>query len=139
MLGRSNQHRRPKSRRTVRPTLEGLEDRKLLYATLGGSWTYGSRITYSFVPDGTSVGGVSSNLFATLNAVTTTATWEQQFEKAAAIWSSYAHINLALVSDTGAAIGTLGNQQDDSRFGDIRISMIPQTGGTLAYTLLPPP
>ena len=125
--------------RSVRPVLEAMEDRLLLYSTLGGQWVYGSRITYSFVPDGTNVGGVSSNLFSTMNAVAPTATWEQQFEKAAAIWSSYAKINLALVSDDGTALGASGNQQDDPRFGDIRIAAYPQPSGTLAYASAPPP
>ena len=126
-------------KRSVRPILEGLEDRMLLYATSGGSWTFPSRITFSFAPDGTSVGGVSSNLFATLNAVAPTATWQAAFEKAAALWSAYANINLALVPDNGAPIGATGNQQDDPNFGDIRFAMIPQQSGTLAYAFLPPP
>lgn len=129
--------RRP--RRTIPLDVEGLEDRKLLYATLGGSWTYAARITYSFVPDGTSVGGVPSNLYSTLNSVTTTAAWKAAVQKAAAIWSSYANINLGLVPDDGTAIGASGNQQDDSRFGDIRIAMIPQNNAALAFALLPPP
>ena len=40
-----------------RPTLEGLEARQLLYATTGTAWSLDDRITFSFVPDGTSVGG----------------------------------------------------------------------------------
>ena len=48
--------------RATRPRLEGLEDRVLLYSDLGDQWTYSSRITYSFMPDGTSVGGVPSAL-----------------------------------------------------------------------------
>jgi len=135
-LRRQKARRNPK--RSVRPVLEGLEDRLLMYAANGGLWTYGSRITYSFVPDGTSVGGVSSNLFSTLNAVASTATWESAFQKAAALWSSYANINIAQVSDNGSAIGAMGNQQDDSRFGDIRISMIPQSGSVLAFAFPAP-
>src|SRR5204863_8088450 len=99
--------------RAARPSLEGLEDRLLLYATLGGQWTYGSRITYSFMPDGTSVGGTPSALFQTLNAKYATATWQQQIEQAASLWENVAGVNLALVSDNGAAVGTRGNQQDD--------------------------
>lgn len=125
-------------RMSVTPVLEGLERRELLYATLGGSFTYGSRITYSFVPDGTSIGGVSSNLYSTLNKVASTATWQSAFSKAAAIWSSYANINMVEVSDNGAPLSAEGNQQGDSRFGDIRISMIPQAAGVLGTALLPP-
>ena len=111
----------------------------LLYATEGAMWQFSSRITYSFVPDGASIGGVASNLFATMNASYPTSTWEAQFQKAAAQWSSYANINMAQVSDNGEPLGASGNQQDDPNVGDIRISMIPMgTNGVLAFTLLPP-
>jgi hypothetical protein len=119
--------------------VEGLEDRLLLYSTLGAQWTYGSRITYSFVPDGTSIGGTPSVLFQTLNAKFSTATWQQQFAKAAAVWQDVTNINLAQVSDDGSPLGVSGNQQDDPRFGDIRFSAIPQSSGTLAACFLPPP
>ena len=53
---------RPKKRRSPSRAnhrgIECLEDRILLYSTTGDVWTYGSRITYSFIPDGTSVGGI---------------------------------------------------------------------------------
>ncbi|MGP0062637.1 MAG: Zn-dependent protease, partial [Isosphaeraceae bacterium] len=92
--------------RPVRPALENLESRLLLYSTLGAQWTYDSRITYSFMPDGTSVGGVPSALFQTLNAVAPTATWEAQFEQAASLWETAANVNLALVPDGGEPVGT---------------------------------
>ena len=129
----------PMRKRAAHPLLEGLEDRLLLYSTLGAQWTYGSRITFSFVPDGTSIGGTPSVLFQTLNAKFSTATWQQQFQKAAAVWQNVTNINLAQVSDDGSSLGANGNQQDDSRFGDIRISAIPQSSGTLATCFLPPP
>ena len=103
---RRNSTLRP-SVRKVQPTLEGLEDRLLLYATNGGLWTYGSRITYSFVPDGTNVGGIPSVLFQKLNASYPTATWQLQFQKAAAVWEAVANINLAQVSDDGGSVGCL--------------------------------
>jgi len=139
MTSRTRRDARGSRIRPARPTVEGLEGRQLLYATLGGAWTYGSRITYSFVPDGTNVGGTPSSLYSTLNAVASTAVWQQQFQQAAALWSSYAHINLSQVSDNGATIGGAGNQQGDPNFGDIRISMVPLSAGTLALTLSPPP
>jgi hypothetical protein len=124
--------------RTARPKLESLEDRVLLYSTLG-QWTYSSRITYSFMPDGTNVGGVPSVLFQKLNASFPTATWEQQIEQAAALWESVANVNLALVPDGGQPVGSSGNQQDDPSFGDIRIGAVPLPAGMLAMTFLPPP
>jgi hypothetical protein len=127
-------------KRSVRPLLENLEDRVLLYSAYGGTWAYGSRISFSFAPDGTSVGGVPSVLFGTLNAeLTTQANWQLQFQKAAAVWQAVANINLAQVSDNGSPEATNGNQQDDSRFGDIRIFMVPLGSNVLAETILPPP
>jgi hypothetical protein len=125
--------------RFVRPQLEGLESRLLLYSTLGDMWTYDSRITYSFIPDGTSVGGTPSVLFQTMNANYPTASWQQQIEQGAALWENATNANLALVSDGGQPVGVSGNQQDDPRFGDIRIGAIPLASGVLAETFLPPP
>ncbi|MGO8897903.1 MAG: hypothetical protein ACLQU5_06080, partial [Isosphaeraceae bacterium] len=59
---------KPSQKRPARPLLESLEDRLLLYSAYGGTWAFGSRITYSFMPDGTSVGGTPSALFQTMNA-----------------------------------------------------------------------
>ena len=101
----------------------------MLYSDLGDQWTYDSRITYSFMPDGTSVGGVPSALFQTLNAKYATATWEGQIEQAASLWESATNANLALVSDGGQPVGTNGDQQDDPRFGDIRIGDGAAAGG----------
>ncbi len=124
--------------RSRRPEAEALEGRILLYSAVG-QWTYSSRITYSFMPDGTNVAGMPSVLFQTLNAVAPTATWQNQIEQAATPWEANANLNLALVSDNGAPLGTNGNQQDDPRFGDIRIGAIPLPSGVLAETFLPPP
>ena len=54
------------------------------------------------MPDGTSIGGTPSVLFQTLNAKFATATWEAQFQKAAAVWQAVGNYNLALVSDNGS-------------------------------------
>jgi hypothetical protein len=91
------------------------------------------------MPDGTSVGGSPSVLFQTLNAKFATASWQLQFQKAAAVWQAYTNVNLSQVSDNGSPEATNGNQQGDSRFGDIRIGMVNLGGGAVAVTLLPPP
>jgi hypothetical protein len=126
-------------RRAVRPLVEGLEARLLLFSDLGDQWTFDSRITYSFMPDGTNVAGVSSVLFQTLNAKFATSTWEGQIEQAASLWENVTNVNLALVSDGGERDGINGDQQDDPRFGDIRIGAVPLPSGVLAETFLPPP
>jgi len=143
MIGRSSdpsRSRKPSTReRKARPGVEGLESRLLLYATLGAGWAYGSRITFSLVPDGTSIGGTPSTLFQSLNTLFPTSTWQQQFQKAAAVWQQIANVNLVWVTDQGGALGMSGAQQGDSRFGDIRISAIPLEGGTLGAAFSPPP
>jgi hypothetical protein len=124
--------------RSIRPGAEALEGRILLYSAFG-QWTYSSRITYSFEPDGTNIAGTPSVLFQTLNASYPVTQWQNQIEQAATIWEASAHVNLAQVSDGGQPFGTYGDQQDDPRFGDIRIGMIPLPPGVLAETILPPP
>ncbi len=54
--------------RAARPVLEGLEERLLMYTPTGDHFAYSSRITWSIMPDGTSIGGgLTSNLVSTLN------------------------------------------------------------------------
>jgi hypothetical protein len=142
MIGRSSgqsRSRRPSGDRKARPGVEGLESRLLLYATLGAGWTYGSRITFSLVPDGTSIGGTPSTLFQSLNNLFPTSTWQLQFQKAAAVWQQIANVNLVWIADQGGSLGTSGAQQGDSRFGDIRISAIPLADGALGAAFSPPP
>ena len=111
----------------------------LLYSASGGLWSLPGRVTFSFVPDGTNVGGVPSALVSTLNASYSTSVWQQQFQKAAAVWEAVSNINLSQVSDNGADIGGAGNQQGDPNFGDIRIGGMPQSNSQLAFALSPPP
>lgn len=140
IIGRCRDAVRRNPKRSVAPNLEGLEDRKLLSSKNGGQWYMPARITYSFMPDGTIIGGSTpSSLFSTFNKIAPTATWEGAFEKAAAIWQQVAGFNIALTSDDGSAQGISGNQQDDPRFGDIRIGATPESPGYLGYTILPPP
>ncbi len=125
--------------RSARPVIEGLEDRLLLATLNGGQWSNPIRITYSFIPDGTSIGGTPSNLFSSLDSKYAVSAWERAIEDAAAVWEAAANINLVEVSDNGAPIGTSGDQQGDSRFGDIRIGGYPQPSSQLALAFLPPP
>ena len=104
----------------------------------GGTWVYGSRITYSFMPDGTSVGGTPSALFQTLNAKFPTATWELQSRRPRPFWQAVANINLAQVSDIRQPGRPQRHQPDDPRFGDIRIGAV-WAGRVLGETFLPPP
>lgn len=116
--------RRKAVNRSVQPKVDNLEDRMLLYAAIGGSWQYPQRITYSLVPDGTTLSsgtGSTSNLFATMNAKFPGVNWQAQIQRAAAVWEAVTNINLVQVSDNGTSLGGGSNQQGDSNFGDIRI------------------
>ncbi len=127
-------------RRSKRPQLENLEDRMLLFAYNGGEWVHSSRITFSFAPDGTNVGGISNNLNQAMAARGfSTATWQNQFRRAAAAWQAITNINMVEVADSGDAFSVSGNQQGDSRFGDIRIAGVTQESGLLGLAYLPPP
>ena len=122
------------------PDLEALEGRLLLYAANGGSWTYSDRITYSFAPDGTDVGGQPNVLNQAMAARgITTAQWKTAIRDAAALWEAMADLNLVEVADSGAPFGIPGNQQDDPRFGDIRFFGTSWDPGTLGVSNLPPP
>ena len=115
---------------------------KLLYATTGGAWTFPQRVTYSIEPDGTNIGGYSSDLQANLNAQDPG--WQTAFQNAAAIWQSVAGINLVQVADNGESVGAKGNQQGDPNVGDIRIggfNMSTTLGenGVLGEAFYPPP
>jgi hypothetical protein len=111
----------------------------LLYATTGMQWPDPLLISYSFMPDGTSIGGVPSNLQTALNAAFPTTAWEAQITKAAAVWEEMANVNFTQVPDDGAPLGVSGNLQDDPRFGDVRIGGYPMAGNILAFAYLPPP
>jgi hypothetical protein len=120
-----------------RPALEGLETRLVPYALTGCSWANTS-VTASFMPDGTTTdNGAPSNLFASLNATAPTATWQQQYARALATWESVSPLNFHFVADNGAPSGTSGQNQGDSRFGDIRFGGYARTDGYCAYTYYP--
>src|SRR5438128_8699269 len=90
----------PPARRTCLQ-LEALETRLVPYNVSGNAWPHPELITLSFMPDGTNLGGATSNLFATLNAKWSPSVWQYQFLKAAQAWAQQTNINFALVNDSG--------------------------------------
>jgi Matrixin len=92
----------------------------------------GSELTYSFVPDGTMVYGVPSDLNSAMAAQgLSTSIWQGAVQQAATIWSAATDITFQLVPDTGAPLNTPDKLAEDSGFGDIRIA-----GITMATSLL---
>src|SRR5581483_8696801 len=97
-----------------------------------------TNVSASFMPDGTTTdSGAASNLFATLNAKFATATWQQEFARALQTWASVTPLNFHFVPDSGAASGTSGSAQGDSRFGDIRLGAYARSDNYVAYTYYP--
>jgi predicted Zn-dependent protease len=126
----------------VRPAIEDLESRVVLYTTTGNLWPSPQLITISFMPDGTNVNGYSSNLFASLNANSrfgSTAAWQNAILKAAQSWAAQTNINFAVVPDNGTPEGSGNYQQGDPGFGDIRIGGYAFNNPALAVAYAPPP
>ncbi|MBC7818513.1 MAG: matrixin family metalloprotease, partial [Planctomycetaceae bacterium] len=120
--------------------IEKLEDRVLLYTTSGNAWPNQQLITISFVPDGTNLGGATSDLISTFNTKFGSAdAWQNQILKAAQVWAQQTDINFAVVSDNGAETGSGDYQQGDPGFGDIRIGGFNFGTSSLAQAYLPPP
>jgi hypothetical protein len=134
------QHHQPRvGNLNFRPQLEGLETRVVPYTASGNLWPHPQLITLSFMPDGTNLGGATSNLFQTFNSKWSTATWENQILKAAQMWAQQTNINFAVVSDSGAPSGSGNYQQGDPTMGDIRIGGYNFGTSTLAQAYMPPP
>src|SRR5438105_1290011 len=98
--------RRARGKRTTAPTarlgVEALESRLVPYAASANIWQHPNLLTISFVPDGTNLGGATSNLFATFNAkFGSAATWQNVILKTAQPWAAATNINFAVVSDNG--------------------------------------
>jgi Matrixin len=128
-------------RRQARPRLEGLEDRVVPYAVSGDAWPNPQLVTISFIPDGTNLGGVTSDLFAAFDArFGSPSTWENVILKAAQSWAAVANINFTVIPDSGADSGSGSLQQGDPTMGDIRIGGFDmQNTGLLALAYMPPP
>jgi hypothetical protein len=123
------------------PRLEELESRIVPYALSGDAWPNPQLITLSFVPDGTNLGGATSNLFSVFNAKFGSASvWQNQILKAAQAWAQQTNINFTVVSDSGADEGSGNYQEGNPRFGDIRVSGFNFPGSSaLGMANMPPP
>jgi hypothetical protein len=121
--------------RRFRPALETLESRLVPYSATSLHWTL-TDVSVSYLPDGTSLNGKPSSLFAHLDTAGPAALWQREFARALQTWANYAPLNFHFVEDDGSASNTWGLIQGDSRFGDIRLGAIPLSG-MLAGTIFP--
>ncbi len=125
--------------RLCRPQVEPLESRCVMYSASGNAWPHPELITISFVPDGTNLGGVTSNLFATFNArFGSAAAWQNKILQAFQAWAQQTNLNFALVSDNGTPSGGGSYQQGDQAYGDIRIGGFNFGGSNLGVGYFPP-
>jgi len=121
-------------------SVEELESRTVLYSVTGDLWPSPQLVTISFVPDGTNLGGVTSNLFSVFNNKPSLAgRWQNEILRAAQVWAQQTNINFAVVPDDGAPTGSGLDQQGDPEFGDIRIGGFNFGSSTLARAYYPPP
>ena len=84
------------------------------------SWSTQS-LTYGFLADGAAAEGVTSTLFATLNATAPTAAWQREVARALQTWADATNLNFHPAA--GSA--------------NIRLGAVPQ-GGSLGYSYYPP-
>ena len=141
---RGRKHRKRRENRTnacrLRPSLEDLESRVVLYSASANAWPAPQLVTISFMPDGTNFGGQSTNLFSKFNSMFgSPSTWENLILQAAQLWAQQTNINFAIVPDNGAMDGSGNYQQGDPGFGDIRIGGFNFYSTTLAGACMPPP
>lgn len=123
--------------RSFRPPFEGLEGRTMPSATgVPVDWAFGTRITYSFVPDGTSVGGVPSRLGQALAAEgLSTQQWQEEFRQATVLWGAAVGIQFVQVPDDGSPFGSPGAGASPG-FGEIRVAGIGLPSSQLAQAFL---
>ncbi len=107
--------------------LECLEDRLALSGDGLEGFAIGNApyLTLSFAPDGTDVGGRSSQLFADMNGLGETSAWQDAISSAFQMWAIHTNADVAVVSDSGEDFGIPGRMHNDARFGDIRVGAIP--------------
>lgn len=106
-------------------------------------------VTYSFMLDGARMDqGGRTNTFATLDSRFGEGAWQATFATELSRWASVSGGALSFtpfdadgVEDAVYAFNVSGSQQNDGRFGDIRIAThrFDGAGGTLAHAYFPPP
>ncbi len=119
---------------------ESLEQRLAMDGSATGSgattpWLSLGALTYSFAPDGTTVGDSQSSLFSTLNQSGQTQAWQDAISNAFSAWLSPIGAKATLVQDAGVPFGSFGPTQGSARFGDIRIGTSPLSSDVLAEAI----
>jgi hypothetical protein len=81
------------------------------------------------------ISGQSSVLFRTLDARKPTAQWQAEILRAFQAWTVDARIDFGVMPDGGQPFGAPGADQNDPRFGDVRIGALPLTPEVLSIAV----
>ena len=114
-------------------SVERLETRMPLDAA-GLAGLAAAELTLSFVPDGTSVAGQTSSLFADPE-LQRIPDWQGIVAQAFQTWADLVHVPVRVVGDSGDPLGALGTAQGDARFGDVRVAGISLPPDTIAMSV----
>jgi hypothetical protein len=132
-----SRHPAPRRPRVYRPAPDMLEGRRLLDAAPGPR-PADPTITYSFMPDGTSLGGVPSDLGSALAAQGyAPAEWQDALREAAQVWGEVLGVHLVEVPDDGEPLGVPVVEGGDGRFGEIRVGGMPLPDNHLGMAFIP--
>ncbi len=116
--------------------LEQLEDRTVPSASVA-VWPDPGQLTLSFVPDGALIGSTPSDLSQVLVSASPSVApdaAEVAILQAFQTWAVHSNINIGVVPDDGAPLGSPGAVEGDPRFGAIRIAAEPLSSTSLATT-----
>src|SRR5260370_14837264 len=102
LLSRIRKASRTRTARSSAPRarlqVEALESRLVPYSVSGNFLPHANLVTISFVPAGTDLGGITSNLFTMFDAkFGSAATLQHQILKAAQVWAQQTNLNFAVV------------------------------------------
>jgi hypothetical protein len=115
---------------------ESLESRCVM-AAFGVPWHDPGHLSISFAPDGTTIAGHESSLFAALDAQQPTEEWQRTILTAFQSWAEHSNLNFGWRDDGGQVFGSAGFAQGDPRFGDIRIGAQAMRPEALAIAVPP--
>ena len=131
-----------KRKHRSRPQLESLESRTVLYSTTGNLWPNPGLITISIMPDGTNLGGPTSNLNAVFNSKPALNqpgnTWQTIILRAAQTLGRADQHQLRTCPRQRRAERHAGDEQGDPGYGDIRIGGYNFGTPSLARAFQPP-
>ena len=100
------------------------------------AWTTPGRLTLSFAPDGTDIGGYSNSLFSSFDGVVTKSQIRSLIIKAFQDWAVLSSINVGIVDDDATVpFGFGGTTQTNGLVGDIRIGAVPMAGDVFAFAI----